>query len=142
MGRVSGENSDRDSSKGCSRRPHRGSSIACCSPVWPLQPRKCSRDVNHLQRLPSHGIGYRSFTGQYLNSCGVFKDAVLSILAIIATQERTRLGGRTIARLEKAKGTGWVGGRPRLIANRATVAQMDANGMTARGTGEEPDVKN
>jgi DNA invertase Pin-like site-specific DNA recombinase len=36
---------------------------------------------NHLQRLAAYGVGYRSFTEQYLDSGGVFKDAVLSILA-------------------------------------------------------------
>jgi hypothetical protein len=34
--------------------------------------------LNHLQRLAAYGVGYRSFTEQYLDSCGVFKDAVLS----------------------------------------------------------------
>ena len=53
--------------------------------------------LNHLQRLSAYGVGYRSFTEQYLDSCGVFKDAVLSILATIAKQERIRLSERTIA---------------------------------------------
>ena len=39
--------------------------------------------LNHLQRLSSYGVGYRSFTEQDLDSCGIFKDAVLSILATI-----------------------------------------------------------
>jgi DNA invertase Pin-like site-specific DNA recombinase len=53
--------------------------------------------LHHLQRLAQYGVGYRSFTEQYLDSCGVFKDAVLSILATIAKQERIRLSERTIA---------------------------------------------
>jgi DNA invertase Pin-like site-specific DNA recombinase len=35
--------------------------------------------LDHLQRLSSYNVGYRSFTEQYLDSCGIFKDAVLSI---------------------------------------------------------------
>ena len=93
--------------------------------------------LNHLQRLSSYGVGYRSFTEQYLDSCGVFKDAVLSILATIAKQERIRLSERTIAGLDRARRAGRVGGRPRLVVNRAKVVQMDAEGMTTREIGEE-----
>jgi DNA invertase Pin-like site-specific DNA recombinase len=96
--------------------------------------------LNHLQRLSSHGVGYRSFTEQDLDSCGVFKDAVLSILATVAKQERIRLSERTIAGLEKAKRAGRIGGRPRLVVNRAKVAQMDSDGMTTREIGEELDI--
>ena len=59
--------------------------------------------LNHLERLNSYGVAYRSFTEQYLDSCGLFKDAVLAILAVIAKQERVRLSERTIAGLEKAR---------------------------------------
>lgn len=93
--------------------------------------------LNHLERLASYGVGYRSFTEQYLDSCGIFKDAVLSILATIAKQERIRLSERTIAGLEKARRQGRIGGRPRLVVNRAKVVEMDADGMTTREIGEE-----
>jgi len=96
--------------------------------------------LNHLQRLSSHGVGYRSFTEQYLDSCGVFKDAVLSILATIAKQERIRLSERTIAGLEKAKRAGRIGGRPRVVVNRAKVAAMNADGLTMREIAEETDI--
>src|SRR5262249_16214558 len=44
--------------------------------------------LQHLNRLTSYGVGYRSFTEQYFDSCGIFKDAVISILATVAKQER------------------------------------------------------
>jgi DNA invertase Pin-like site-specific DNA recombinase len=88
--------------------------------------------LNHLERLTSYGVAYRSFTEQYLDSCGLFKDAVLAILAVIAKQERIRLSERTIAGLEKARKAGRIGGRPRVVVNRARVAQMDEDGMTMR----------
>src|SRR5689334_10781711 len=75
--------------------------------------------LNHLERLTSYGVNYRSFTEQYLDSCGIFKDAVLAILAVIAKQERVRLSERTIAGLDKARRQGRIGGRPRLVVNRA-----------------------
>jgi hypothetical protein len=62
--------------------------------------------LNHLQRLLACGVGYRSFTEQYLDSCGIFKDAVLSILATIAKQERIRISERVTAGLERARKEG------------------------------------
>src|SRR5713226_3050 len=35
--------------------------------------------LQHLNRLTSYGVGYRSFTEQYFDSCGIFKDAVIAI---------------------------------------------------------------
>jgi DNA invertase Pin-like site-specific DNA recombinase len=69
--------------------------------------------LNHLQRLTSYGVNYRSFTEQYLDSTGIFKEAVIGILAAVAKQERVRLSERTIAGLERARAEGRVGGRPK-----------------------------
>lgn len=88
--------------------------------------------LQHLQRLTDYGVAYRSFTEQYLDSCGVFKDAVLSILATIAKQERIRLSERTIAGLERAKKEGKVGGRPKVEINIDTVLDMRKSGSSIR----------
>jgi DNA invertase Pin-like site-specific DNA recombinase len=88
--------------------------------------------LHHLQRLAQYGVGYRSFTEQYLDSCGIFKDAVLSILATIAKQERIRLSERVHAGLAKARKQGRIGGRPRLVLNRAK--QYLGNRRKARAT--------
>jgi DNA invertase Pin-like site-specific DNA recombinase len=83
------------------------------------QPTVGSREtLQHLQRLTAYGVGYRSFTEQYLDSCGLFKDAVISILATIAKQERVRPSERTIAGLQRAKQQGRIGGRPRKECDR------------------------
>src|SRR5262245_13815644 len=50
--------------------------------------------LQHLSRLTSYGVGFRSFTEPYFDSCGVFKDAVIAIIATVAKQERIRLGER------------------------------------------------
>lgn len=86
--------------------------------------------LNHLQRLESYGVGYRSFTEQYLDSCGIFKDAVLGILATIAKQERVRLSERTIAGLQRARRAGRVGGRPKVICDRVKVERLRAAGKS------------
>jgi len=54
----------------------------------------------HLQPLTSYGVEWRSYTEQYLDSCGIFKDAVLGILATIAKQERIRISERVTAGME------------------------------------------
>jgi len=69
--------------------------------------------LNHLQRLNGYGVNFRSFTEQYLDSTGIFKEAVIGILAAIAKQERVRLSERTIAGLQRAKAEGRIGGRPK-----------------------------
>jgi DNA invertase Pin-like site-specific DNA recombinase len=93
--------------------------------------------LHHLQRLAQYGVGYRSFTEQYLDCCGVFKDAVLSILATIAKQERVRLSERVHAGLAKARRAGRIGGRPALVVDRVRLARLDEEGMTTREIGEE-----
>lgn len=50
--------------------------------------------LNHLQRLNATRVQFKSFTEQYLDSTGVFKDALIAILAAIAKQERVRLSER------------------------------------------------
>ena len=86
--------------------------------------------LQYLQRLTSYGVGWRSFTEQYLDSCGIFRDAVLSILATIAAQERVRISERVLAGLARARRHGRIGGRPRIIANRQRIADMRAAGKT------------
>jgi DNA invertase Pin-like site-specific DNA recombinase len=84
--------------------------------------------LTHLQRLTQCGVGYRSFTEQYLDSCGMFREAVISILAVIAKQERVRLSERTIAGLQRARAQGRVGGRPRAACDLALVARLQREG--------------
>jgi DNA invertase Pin-like site-specific DNA recombinase len=87
--------------------------------------------LNHLQRLNSYGVGYRSYTEQYLDSTGIFKEAIIGIVAAVARQERVRLSERTIAGLQRAKAQGRVGGRPRTEHHPRTMAKL----MTLRKGG-------
>jgi DNA invertase Pin-like site-specific DNA recombinase len=99
--------------------------------------------LNHLQRLTGYGVDYRSFTEQYLDSTGIFKEAVIGILAAVAKQERVRLSERTIAGLERAKAQGRVGGRPKVeddAARMKTFRKLKAGGLSVRKIAEEMDV--
>ena len=86
--------------------------------------------LQHLQRLTSYGVGYRSFTEQYLDSCGMFRDAVISILAAVAKQERVRLSERTVAGLQRAKAQGRVGGRPKVVCDWQKVQALRSAGKS------------
>ena len=83
--------------------------------------------LQHLQKLDSYGVGWRSFTEQYLDSCGLFKDAVLSILATIAKQERVRISERVRAGLETARKKGKRLGRRPLDVNTLKIRQAQGS---------------
>jgi DNA invertase Pin-like site-specific DNA recombinase len=76
--------------------------------------------LQHLQRLDAYGIGWRSYTEQYLDSTGVFKDAVISIMATIAKQENIRRSERIVAGLQRAKRNGSRLGRPQVANAKAS----------------------
>jgi DNA invertase Pin-like site-specific DNA recombinase len=95
--------------------------------------------LQHLQRLTSYGICWRSYTEQYLDSTGIFRDAVIGILAAIAKQERVRLAERTRAGLERVRQAGKKLGRPAAKADSASIRALRATGASwseiARRTG-------
>jgi len=100
-----------------------------------------AQTLSHLERLNGYGVNYRSFTEQYLDSTGMFKEAVIGILAAVAKQERVRLSERTIAGLERAKAQGRIGGRPKaedsepwLVAN---IARLRSHGHSIRAIAAE-----
>ena len=86
--------------------------------------------LQHLQRLTSYGVCWRSFTEQYLDSTGIFRDAVIGILAAIAKQERVRLAERTRAGLERVRQAGKKLGRPAAKADSAAIRALRATGAS------------
>src|SRR5262244_944522 len=90
------------------------------------------RTLQYLQRLDSYGVAWKSFTEQYLDSTGMFRDAVIAILATIAKQEHARLSERVIAGLRRAKREGKTLGRKRIIVDRGRIRQMHTDGLSVR----------
>jgi DNA invertase Pin-like site-specific DNA recombinase len=82
--------------------------------------------LNYLQRLSLYGVHYRSYTEQYLDSTGIFREAVIGILAAVAKQERIRISERTIAGLQRAREQGRIGGRPKAGDDFKLVRRVDA----------------
>ena len=85
---------------------------------WPSPREGMLETLQHRNRLTSYGVGFRSFTEAYLDSCGLFKDAVIAILAVIAKPERIRLSERTKAGLATARRKGKVLGRRRAVVDQ------------------------
>jgi DNA invertase Pin-like site-specific DNA recombinase len=91
--------------------------------------------LNHLQRLTHYGVDWKSYTEQYLDSLGPFRDAVLAILAAIAKQERVRISERTRAGLERARSQGKQLGRPRRVVDHRKILTLRKQGLSLRQIG-------
>lgn len=95
--------------------------------------------LNHLQRLTHYGVNWRSYTEQYLDSTGIFREAVIGILAAVAKQERIRISERVKAGLDRARKQGRIGGRPRSeddLKLMAQVRKLRDDGVTIRAIAE------
>jgi DNA invertase Pin-like site-specific DNA recombinase len=93
--------------------------------------------LKHLERLTSYNVAWRSFTEQYFDSCGPFRDAVIAIIASLARQEKIRISERTRAGLAIARSKGRQIGRPRLDIQPAEISRLRATGMSLRAIGRQ-----
>jgi DNA invertase Pin-like site-specific DNA recombinase len=96
--------------------------------------------LQHLQRLSSYGVEWFSYREEYLRSVGVFKEAVLAILAAIAKQERIRLSERVMAGLSRARAQGKRLGRPRAAVRPERVLRLRDKGLSIRKIAAETGV--
>jgi DNA invertase Pin-like site-specific DNA recombinase len=91
-----------------------------------------------LQQLDDYGILYKSYSEQYLDSSGIFKDVIISILATLAKQERIRLSERVKLGLDKARIQGRVGGRPRIPQEKVDlILDLKSKGYSNRKVARE-----
>jgi DNA invertase Pin-like site-specific DNA recombinase len=98
----------------------------------------------YLRDFSSWGVDFCSFTEQYLNTTGVWKNALIGILATIAQQESIRISERVRAGMARAKANGSIIGRKSVTKmhkrNGVTIAPVDPEkvkdmrmqGMTCR----------
>jgi DNA invertase Pin-like site-specific DNA recombinase len=98
-----------------------------------------SATLGHLERLTAAGVNWRSFTEEYLDSTGLFRDAVIAILAVIAKQERVRRSERACAAIARLRRQGHTEhlGRPRLVVDRAKVRRLNKQGASLRAIAAE-----
>lgn len=99
--------------------------------------------IQHLQLLESYKVAYKSYTEQYIDSAGIFKDVIISILSTLARQEKIRIQERVIAGLEKARKKGRVGGRPKLNEElKEKIIELKQKGLSNRKIGLELKISN
>ena len=48
--------------------------------------------INYLHELESYGVGFVSYTERYLDSTGIFRDALIGLLAALANQGHSAIG--------------------------------------------------
>jgi DNA invertase Pin-like site-specific DNA recombinase len=104
-----------------------------CLLFWSLD--RLSREgvfktLQYLQQLTGYGVNWRSYSEQYLDSTGIFRDAVIGILAAVAQQERIRISERTIAGLDRARRQGQTLGRPKADINILKAKKLRAEGLS------------
>lgn len=92
------------------------------------------KTLQYLNQLTGYGVGWRSFTQQYLDSTGMFRDAIIGILAALAQQERVQRAERTKAGLARVRAAGKKLGRPARLngEHHAAVCRLRAAGVSYR----------
>jgi hypothetical protein len=104
----------------------------------PCLPRGACQSLQRPNRLDSYGVGFRSFAEPLFDGCGVFRDAVISIVATPARQERARRSERTKVSLARVRASGKRLVRPVRLSNghrHAEVARLRAAGLSGREVG-------
>jgi DNA invertase Pin-like site-specific DNA recombinase len=97
--------------------------------------------INYLDLFEKYGIDFVSYTEQFLDSTGMFKDAIISILATLAKQERIKISERTKAGLERAKKEGKSLGRPTIPQEKVKkIKSLRKEGYSYREIGERVNV--
>ncbi len=86
--------------------------------------------LQRLEQLTAYGVQWVSYSEQYLDSTGPFKEAVIGIMAALARQEKVRISERTKAGLERAKAQGKTLGRPRKVVDRKEVIEARKAGAS------------
>src|SRR5205823_471719 len=62
--------------------------------------------LQHLRKLSSYGVQWKSFTEQFLHSSGMFGEVIISLLAVLAKQESVRRSERASAAYSRLKSQG------------------------------------
>jgi DNA invertase Pin-like site-specific DNA recombinase len=101
--------------------------------VWSLD--RFSREgigktFNHLKRLDSYGVKFRSYSESFLDTTAEFGELVAAIFAFVASFERKRIRERIAAGLARARAEGTSLGRPRVVVDRQKVWRLRDRGKS------------
>ena len=96
------------------------------------------KTIQYLQMLDDYGVAYKSYTEQYIDSSGIFKDVIIALLSTLAKQERIRISERVKAGLERSRQQGRIGGRPALVESKISkIRKLRNNGISIIGIAKE-----
>jgi len=97
------------------------------------------KTIQYLQMLDDYGVTYKSYSEQYLDSSGIFKDVIISLLSTLAKQERIRTGERVRAGLERSRRLyNRIGGRPRIEESTIQkIQKLKSEGMSIMAISNE-----
>jgi DNA invertase Pin-like site-specific DNA recombinase len=99
------------------------------------------KTIHYLQMLDDYNVAYKSFTEQYIDSSGIFKDVIIALLSTLAKQERIRISERVVAGLDKARTQGRIGGRPTLDSSKIEkIRVLKSAGMSILAISKEVHV--
>jgi len=88
--------------------------------------------LKYLASLENMGVRWRSLTEPWIDNAGPFRDVVISLLASLAKQEKTRISERIRVGLERARSGGTKSGRPigrpRVALRRDQVLELRSQG--------------
>jgi DNA invertase Pin-like site-specific DNA recombinase len=90
------------------------------------------KTLQYLQQLDDWKVGWRSFQEPYFDSCGAFRDVVISIASTLAAQERITISERTKAGLQRAIRDGRTLGRRPTKVNVDRALELQAEGLGLR----------
>ena len=85
------------------------------------------KTLEYLTRLDDCKVKWHSYTEEYISSLGIFSDAIISLMAALARQEKVRLSERVSAGLQRARNKGRKLGRPQ-IADTEKIKELRQNG--------------
>lgn len=96
------------------------------------------KTLEYLTRLDSYGVKWHSYTEEYISSLGIFADAIISLMACLAKQERIRISERTKAGLIRTQVHGVKLGRPKTdSALIARARELKQQGLSYAAIGRE-----
>jgi DNA invertase Pin-like site-specific DNA recombinase len=90
------------------------------------------KTLTYLRRLTEAGVKFKSYTEQYIDSLGVFGEAIIGVLAAVAAQERIRISERTKAGLARTRAQGTRLGRPVKSVDIRKARKLRSAGMSFR----------
>jgi len=100
-----------------------------------------TKTLDYLQLLESYGVAFKSYSEQYLDASGIFKDVIISLLATLAKQEKIRISERVKAGLHRASLKGRKGGRAKInMESQNKIKELKKEGLSNRKIGKALEI--